>query len=1232
MDCYFLKFKITEFDFNPNSQNIDNNENYINNEELTKNNPNINYEIVFELTKSNEIYTLKIINDNNGSKTPFTYYFTLPTLICINKNNNSDIFNINNYIEKDFLEISLYLENEEKKLIDINDNILIDNNCINKAKFADLYLGDFHFKFLFKLSKFEDLCIREKDMCLMIDGNHEDNDNIEDNCNNYNDEHINDNNDMDVNSTNKEKENNDEDEDEDLVTKYHNLLSNKPIEDDIIYDDSLFQEIEPIDFEFDKEKISQIKEKENNSIEENNNNKNTDDSPTKIYHDIKSINFFDINADIFEEEENEDDEDIIEDNNNIKKDKSNIYVNKTNNINKIHYKIYRNNHLILYENISLEKPKLKEIINNNLIDFFLIAGLSQNKQPLANSESYIPQCKHKNCQYNNSFIADILYRLQKPNISNYSEIDSASIANLIFPYGIKICYGQNYLTPLFKKRSSTQFQEPDYSFNVLTDIKGKRYYIYSLIFFIYFEYKEFIKYFHEYKDINTKSTTIISKQINNQNLYIPFSFTLISKVFDLDNFYKILNDLYTTFYSSQMEGDIFDNELINLVFELPGPPINSKIKIYLPYLYTEIKSNIYENKIFNNLNYYQILFQKNCYSICFIIKIFILFLLEKKILIHSSKQNKIYETIEVILSLIYPLKWVNAYIPLIPDNNINIILQSFLPFIIGMIHQSFFNYANKIEQLNSGNNNQNENYDNIFVINLDTENILPTKKMNELVNMCPVYETIEARYHNLKDNGEDINSDKIRNIFLEGIIDIIGDYERYTSRLGENNLFNQKIFLRNKEKKFLYFYQEMTSTQQFCQFINEVNNDDDIYFNEFKDKVKMMKNIKNEKMIKKCYSMNNNRNYDEEIYLDEYNLYPYFFKHESEDDIDDIDLFSFEDEVELYYNCLNKEHKISYLLDTEAYIRIKLILQNYIPNQLRKYEIKKDNININKNKKDNNVLYNIYNSNYDSNISDLDNDKINNIKNIFGNFYGKMKKSLIKNIFNSNSDNKENINSNNIENNNNYGNNNNNIIQNNINKTEKKILYRRRDSLINMIRNSCDKKELLKYKEQIIDLLKDYMGYIFSNEREDIPFSLDELSKLFTYRRIRREFSKILYQNKFDNNIEHELTEETFNLLYQTVFFCLVNLSDNNNEYRILRRLIKSMFYYFYKDISEQKIYLYQKIIEKNEKFYFIRSSNFWKYYYKTENLEFPEEDNLTKIKNIMNMINVNHSIVNYLE
>ena len=1183
MDCYFLKVKIIDFFFISKQENKDNNIELNNEDDI--NTSNNNYEIDFELTKSNEKYTLKIINDNNDKKIPFTNYFTIPT--SINIDNNDDIFGIeNNYIEKDLLEVSLYINNNEKKLIDIDNDILIDENCKKQPKISELNLGNFHIKFLLKLSCFEDLCLRENDINLMLSKINNENINInkeEINGVNINDENINKGND---------KENEVEIEEEDLVTKYHNILSNKPIddEDEIIYDESLFQEIEPIDFQ----DISEI----NISKKEDINNENIH---CGIYRDINTNDFFDINVDIFEEEEIEDEEDILDENtNNQKEETSNLNTN---------YKIYKNTHLVLYENISLGKPKLKEIIKNNLIDCFLVSGLSKTKRELPNSESYISQCKHKNCQYNKSYASDILFRLQKPNLLNFSEIDSLSISNLIFPYGIKICFGDNYLNHLFKKRSSSQFQEAEFSFNILTDIKGKRYYIYSLIFFIQFEFKEFIEYFKEYKkiNINIRTSSRTSKQINNYTIFIPFSFSLISKIFDLENFYKILNDIYTTFFTSQMEIEKFDNELIHLIFEIPSPPLNSKIKIFLPNLYTEIKSNIYENKIYNCINYFKILFQKNCYSIGFIIKIFILLILEKKVLIHSSKENKIYETIEVILNFIYPFKWVNTYIPLIPDENINLVLQSFLPFIIGMTHQSFFNFTNKIEKLNHE-NNQNGKYDNIFVINLDTENILPTKKINELVDICPIYETIEEKYHKLKNKGE-LDSDKIRNMFLEGVIDIIGDYQRYTSKLGENNLFNQKIFLRNKNKKYLFFYEEVTSTQQFYQFINEVNNDDDLYFNEFRDKIKL---------IKKKIDINN-----EDIYLDEYNLYPYFLK--QQDNKEEIDLFTFEDEIDLYYNCLNKEHKVNYLLETEAYIRIQLILKNYIPNELKKYPIKKEfqkTNNNNENKK--NKLYNIYSSNYDSNISttDLENEyNFNNIKNVLGNIYGNLKKSIINNLFTD--ENKENK-SNNIQN-----------ITSNKNdeiKKENKIPYRRRDSLIKMIKNNCDKNELLKYKEQIIDLLKDYMGYIFSNEKEDIPFTLNELSKLLSYRRIRREFSKILYQNKFDNDVEHELSEETFDLLYQTVFFCLVNLSDNKNEYKILRRVIKSMFYYFYKDLQEQKIYLYQKILEKNEKFYFIRSSNFWKYFYKIEKLEFPDNDNLTKIKNIMSMINVDSSIQNYLE
>ena len=355
MDCYFLKIKIIEFNYNSNLENKEEIQELNNNEE-TINPKNINYEIEFELTKSFEKYTLKIINDNSNNKIPLTNYFTIPTSISIDKNDN-DMFQIgNNYIDKDSLEISLYSNNEEKKLIDIDSDILIDDNCKSQPKFSEIYLGNFHLKFSFKLACFEDLYIRENDLNLMINNiENNSNNNIDNNITNKdnnitnNDDNINininnNNNEDNYSNINKDKKiDHEEEEEEDLVTKYHNLFSNQPIEDDIIYDESLFKEIEPIDFENNIEKRTPQKE---GILKINLNEK--ENSPCGIYHDITKIDYFEINADIFEEEENEDeDEDIIEEYN----EKEEI-----SNLNENNYNIYNNTHLITYENITLEKP------------------------------------------------------------------------------------------------------------------------------------------------------------------------------------------------------------------------------------------------------------------------------------------------------------------------------------------------------------------------------------------------------------------------------------------------------------------------------------------------------------------------------------------------------------------------------------------------------------------------------------------------------------------------------------------------------------------------------------------------------------------------------------------------------------------------------------------------------------------------------------------------------------
>ena len=58
MDCYFLKVKIIDFFFISKQENKDNNIELNNEDDI--NTSNNNYEIDFELTKSNEKYTLKI--------------------------------------------------------------------------------------------------------------------------------------------------------------------------------------------------------------------------------------------------------------------------------------------------------------------------------------------------------------------------------------------------------------------------------------------------------------------------------------------------------------------------------------------------------------------------------------------------------------------------------------------------------------------------------------------------------------------------------------------------------------------------------------------------------------------------------------------------------------------------------------------------------------------------------------------------------------------------------------------------------------------------------------------------------------------------------------------------------------------------------------------------------------------------------------------------------------------
>ena len=64
-----------------------------------------------------------------------------------------------------------------------------------------------------------------------------------------------------------------------------------------------------------------------------------------------------------------------------------------------------------------------------------------------------------------------------------------------------------------------------------------------------------------------------------------------------------------------------------------------------------------------------------------------------------------------------------------------------------------------------------------------------------------------------------MESIEIRYVFLLMMVDLIGTYQSYTSIVGDTNLFSQTCFISSKPKQYEEFYSELTSTQQFNQFI-----------------------------------------------------------------------------------------------------------------------------------------------------------------------------------------------------------------------------------------------------------------------------------------------------------------------------------------------------------------------------------------------------------------------------
>ena len=557
---------------------------------------------------------------------------------------------------------------------------------------------------------------------------------------------------------------------------------------------------------------------------------------------------------------------LIKNNNNSKKSLSKE--KKTNNINNINASTEKKDSLEIIYNIDLDDPNIKEddleikeemkIYDTFCIGVF-ISGLSppiKTTSIIENSENFMAPCGHLQCSIYPSLQPDLLHTYLNKNAKNFKYL-SHLVANMCFPLGVKPCFGCRFE----ENNKIDNLPNPQQTFfNIIKNEKNEIYYIATLQYFIKMSNADYlmkykfnpITYFLDKgggtsnnKDKNFKNNMkMISNSLNNDNVFIPESISLISKY----PFFISMDKCLRCMISLQSE-DM--NNLINhLVNEVPSPKKNYQIKFFIPKIRDPIILNYEYNKFLSSKNDNNNLLSTSQINVKFlldkisvenIIMIFQLILLEQKILFLENNYQILSEISFIFLELIYPLIWINPFLPVLSIKTVQF-LQSPVPYIMGL-DEYLLKYASESNSIYLGTE--------MIIFNIMTNQFISSKTRKrihkkdifhefklptipdkigdyiykELKYLKKIIEKIE-KYKEKKEKANEILSDeeidkKLRTIFLKAMIMLIGDYNNflfYTE--DEIPLFNKEAFVQShKDKNSQLFLGEMVKTQIFNQFL-----------------------------------------------------------------------------------------------------------------------------------------------------------------------------------------------------------------------------------------------------------------------------------------------------------------------------------------------------------------------------------------------------------------------------
>ena len=544
----------------------------------------------------------------------------------------------------------------------------------------------------------------------------------------------------------------------------------------------------------------------------------------------------------------------------------------------------KNNEIEIINYIDINKSYLNENIEINdemkIYDTFcigvFISGLTppiKTNSIIENSEYFLAPCGHAQCSIYPSIQPELLHTYINKNMKSFNNL-SHLVANMCFPLGVKPCFGCRF----DENNKIENLPNPQQTFfNIIKNEKNEIYYIATLQYFVKMSNTDYlmkykfnpITYFLEKtknennsnnKDKKFKNNMkMISNSLNNDNVFIPESISLISKYPLFMSMDKCLRCMIS------LQSEDMNNLINHLVNEVPFPKKNTQIQFYIPKIQAPIilnheynkflsnKNNINtNNNIKNNINNtnnnilstsqinMKLLLER--ISVENIIMIFQLMLLEQKILFLENNYQILSEISFIFLELIYPLIWINPFLPVLSIKTVQF-LQSPVPYIMGL-DEYLLKYANESKFIYLGTDMIIFNLMNNQFISSKTKKRIHKKEIfhefklptipdkigdfiyKELKNIKKIIEKNE-KYKDKKDKSnhevisdEELDS-KIRMIFLKAMIMLIGDYNNflfYTE--DEIPLFNKEAFVQShKEKNSQLFLGEIVKTQIFNQFL-----------------------------------------------------------------------------------------------------------------------------------------------------------------------------------------------------------------------------------------------------------------------------------------------------------------------------------------------------------------------------------------------------------------------------